>query len=270
MYPLYYVVIASISDPNKIAVGAVTFLPKDITFEGYKSLKGYTNIWIGYKNSFIYAIGGSCMSTLVTLLAAYSCSKKNFPLAKPVTILVLVTMFFNGGLIPTYMVVKSLGIYDTMWAVLLVGSVHAWNFFIAKNYFQEKRLVELSDAAFIDGCTQTKYFFKILIPTCKPTVIVIFIFYAVWQWNDFFRSMIYLSDTALYPMQLILKRILSSAESAAAMSELIGNEFAEEMRIKAELLKYCIIVISILPITTLYMLFQKQLIEGITAGAVKG
>ncbi|MCM3575588.1 carbohydrate ABC transporter permease [Mesobacillus subterraneus] len=268
IYPLYFIVIASISDPNMIYAGKVWLWPKEITFEGYERIFRDNKIWIGYKNSIIYTFVGTIVNVSFTLMAAYALSRKDLYGRNIIMVFFLFTMFFSGGLIPTYLVVKNLGLLNTMWALILPKAVAVWNVIVARTYFQTTIPDELLEAAKIDGCTNAKFFWKIVLPLSKPIVAVMVLFYAVGHWNSYFDALIYLNNENLYPLQLILRNILIQNESAAQMVRDVSS-YAAQQRV-AELIKYGVIIVASVPLLIVYPFVQKYFVKGVMIGGVKG
>jgi putative aldouronate transport system permease protein len=268
VYPLYFIVIASISNPNMIYEGKVWLLPKDITFEGYQRIFSDSKIWLGYKNSIIYTFVGTIINVSFTLMAAYALSRKDLYGRNLIMFLFLFTMFFSGGLIPTYLVVKDLGLLNTMWALILPKAVAVWNVIVARTYFQTSIPDEMLEAAKMDGCSDAKFFWKIVLPLSKPIVAVMVLFYAVGHWNSYFDALIYLNNENLYPLQLILRNILIQNEaSTQMMSDL--DSLAAKQRI-SELIKYGVIIVASIPLLILYPFVQKYFVKGVMIGGIKG
>jgi putative aldouronate transport system permease protein len=268
IYPLYFIIIASISDPNMIYEGKVWFLPKEITFEGYRRIFSDSKIWLGYKNSIIYTVVGTLVNISFTLMAAYALSRKDLYGKNIIMSVFLFTMFFSGGLIPTYLVVKNLGLLNTMWALILPKAVAVWNLIVAKTYFQTTIPNELLESAKIDGCSDAKFFWKIVLPLSKPIVAVMVLFYAVGHWNSYFDALIYLNDEKLYPLQLILRNILIQNEASTQMiSDL--ESLAAKQRV-SELIKYGVIIVASIPLLIVYPFVQKYFVKGVMIGGIKG
>ncbi|MBO1513475.1 carbohydrate ABC transporter permease [Metabacillus sp. BG109] len=268
VYPLYFIVIASISNPNMIYEGKVWFLPKDITFEGYQRIFNDSKIWLGYKNSIIYTFVGTIVNVTFTLMAAYALSRRDLYGRNLIMFLFLFTMFFSGGLIPTYLVVKDLGLLNTMWALILPKAVAVWNVIVARTYFQTSIPNELLEAAKMDGCSDAKFFWKIVVPLSKPIVAVMVLFYAVGHWNSYFDALIYLNNEDLYPLQLILRNILIQNEASTQMiSDL--DSLAAKQRV-SELIKYGVIIVASIPLLILYPFVQKYFVKGVMIGGIKG
>jgi putative aldouronate transport system permease protein len=272
LYPLYFIVIASLSDPQYVLNGEVLLWPRGLNLAGYDRILRYRPLWIGYRNSLFYAVVGSMLSSTFTLFAAYALSRSDFSGRKPFTAFLLITMFFSGGLIPQYIVVNALGLRNTYGALLVVHGIQVMNLFIASSFFRSTNITELYEACQLDGYAHFGYFFRILLPISTPIVIVMFLFYGVWQWNDFFRALIYLDKRQLYPIQLVLRDLLASSQITGAMVELLSEDqgaYAEMIK-AAESMKYGIIIVASVPMLLLYLVLQRYFVKGITMGSVKG
>ncbi|MBG9587039.1 carbohydrate ABC transporter permease [Cytobacillus firmus] len=268
VYPLYFIVIASFSDPNMIYDGKVWLLPKELTFEGYERIFQDSKIWLGYKNSIVYTVVGTIVNVSFTLMAAYALSRKDLYGRNVIMFLFLMTMFFSGGLIPTYLVVKNLGLLNTMWALILPKAVAVWNVIVAKTFFETSIPNELLEAAKMDGCSDAKFFWKIVLPLSKPIVAVMVLFYAVGHWNSYFDALIYLNNENLYPLQLILRNILIQNEASTMMiSDL--ESLAAKQRV-SELIKYGVIIVASIPLLIVYPFVQKYFVKGVMIGGIKG
>ncbi|WP_226670777.1 carbohydrate ABC transporter permease [Metabacillus litoralis] len=268
VYPLYFIVIASISNPTMIYEGKVWLLPKEITFEGYQRIFSDSKIWLGYKNSVIYTLVGTIVNVSFTLMAAYALSRRDLYGRNVIMFLFLFTMFFSGGLIPTYLVVKNLGLLNTVWALILPKAVAVWNVIVARTFFQSTIPNELLEAAKIDGCSDAKFFWKIVLPLSKPIVAVMVLFYAVGHWNSYFDALIYLNNEDLYPLQLILRNILIQNEASTQMISDIDS-LAAKQRV-SELIKYGVIIVASIPLLVLYPFVQKYFVKGVMIGGIKG
>lgn len=225
------------------------------------------SLWIGYKNTIIYAIVGTFINVALTVSAAYSISKDDLPGKKIITYGIIFTMYFGGGLIPTYILVKNLGLQNTMWALILPGAVSAYNLIIARTFMKNNEIQELVDAAFIDGCSYIKIFFLIILPLSKALMAVLILYYGVGHWNSYFSALIYLRDEAKYPLQLILRRILIASE-ALSHSTVYDSTADEKQRI-VELVKYGAIIVSSIPVLIAYPFVQKYFVQGVMIGSVK-
>jgi putative aldouronate transport system permease protein len=267
LYPLYFIVIASISDPNRIFAGEVWLLPRGITFDGYKRILTDSAIWTGYRNTIIYAIMGTFISTSLTIMAAYPLSRKDFYGKSFFLMIFVITLFFNGGIIPTYLLVKQLHLIDTMWAVVLPGAVSAFNIIIARTFFQSLP-DELREAAFIDGCSNLKFVWTMVLPLSKPIIAVLVLFAVVKEWNGFFDALIYLDNSKLYPLQLVLRNILIQSQPTGNMLQDIDSLIAKQR--VTELIKYGVIIVAAVPLLILYPFLQRYFVKGALIGSVKG
>lgn len=268
MYPLYFIVIASVSDPSAVARGDVWLYPVGFNLDGYKEIVKNKDIWMGYSNSIKYTVIGTAINIGLTIPAAYALSRRELVGKKYIMGMITFTMFFGGGLIPTYLLVNSLGINNTMWALLLPGAVSVFNLIVARSFFMQNIPEELFDAGKVDGCSYFGFFFKVVIPVSKPIIAVMVLMYAVGHWNSYFNALIYIRDRALYPLQVILRELLIQQESAAgAMQDAVSA--AEQQRM-ADILKYGIIIVSSLPVLCMYPFVQKHFVKGMMVGSVKG
>ena len=269
--PLIFILSASISEPRLVTMGEVFLLPKDITLEGYKMILEYKPIWTGYRNTVFYTVIGTLINVFLTVTCAYSLSKKDLVGRSFFMKLFTFTMFFNGGLIPTYLVIKQLNIINTVWAMWLPVAVSVWNVIICKTYFESSIPYELQEAASSDGCSDIGILLRIVLPLSKPILAVLALFYAVSHWNTYFNALIYLNNENLYPLQLFLRRILIMDQ----MTDMMGAdpELVEQLIRRMELkdsMKFGIIVVSSLPIICVYPFIQKYFVKGVMVGAVKG
>lgn len=265
LYPLYFVVIASVSNPDLTYAGKVILLPKDITFAGYITLIRNNRLWVSYGNTIVYTLVGTLVNLMLTLPAAYALSRKYFKGRRVINMVILLTMFFSGGLIPTYLLVKGLKLIDTMWAVILVSAVSVWNLIIARTFFSSNIPDEIEESAFLDGCSQIRFFVSIALPLSKVIVVVLGLFYGISHWNGYFNAMIYLNTTAKYPLQLFLRDVLIQQQTLA-MEPGLGANFAN----KATLIKYAMIVVACGPVLAIYPFLQKYFVKGVLIGSVKG
>ncbi|RAW13974.1 MULTISPECIES: carbohydrate ABC transporter permease [Paenibacillus] len=273
LYPLLYIISASISDPKFVSSGEMWLLPKGITFEGYARVFENTNIWIGYKNTIIYTVLGTLVNLMVTLPAAYALSRSDFVGRGFFMAMFMVTMFFSGGLVPSYLLVKDLGMVNSIWALILPGAASIWNIIVCRTFFQSTIPKELQEAAHIDGCTNTRLFIRIVLPLSMPIIAVMALFYGVGHWNSYFSAMIYLNDSSKYPLQLFLRQILVLQEMAAQGGGAIDTSSATAMNSKAEiaaLVKYAVIIVSTLPVIAIYPFLQRYFVQGVMIGSVKG
>lgn len=270
LYPLYFIVIASFSSPDRIYAGEVWLLPKDATLEGYARIFRDPSIWIGFRNSAIYAVLGTLISVALILTGGYALSRNDLYGRNVFTLFFVATMFFDGGLIPRYLLVRDLHLLNTVWAVVLPGAVGVWNLIIARTFFQTTIPDELREAAFIDGASNFQFFWKIALPLALPLIAVMVLIHVVGNWNAFFDALIYLTDETLYPLQLVLRNIVTQSNLSAQSAMLTDIEsYAAQQRV-AELIKYGMIVIASAPLLIFYPFVQKYFVKGLTIGAIKG
>ena len=265
--PMIYIVIASFMDPITLQNKGITFDFSKWTTTAYERVMTNSQIWIGFKNAVLYSVLFTVVSVTVTLLAAYPLSRADFRGKGFFNVIFMITMFFGGGLIPTYLIVSNLGLVDSMWAVILPGAFSVWNMTIARTYYRGIPQ-ELREAADVDGASELTFFFKILLPVCTPVIAVLTLWQFVAMWNSYFDAMIYLNDSAKQPLQLVLRSILIQTQPESGMIADMQSTAARAQL--AELLKYATIIISSLPLLIMYPFFQKYFDSGIMAGAVKG
>ncbi len=265
--PVVYIILASFIDPIILQNSGLTFDFSKWTLTAYERVLGNAQIWVGFKNALIYSILFTAISVAVTLLAAYPMSRTDFKGRGFFNTIFVITMFFGGGLIPTYLLISNLGMLDTIWAILLPGAFSVWNMIIARTYYMGIPR-DLQEAAEIDGATEMIYFFRILLPVCTPIIATIAMWQFVGMWNSYFDAMIYLNSASKQPLQLVLRSILIQNQPEPGMVSDMQSTAARAQL--AELLKYATIIISSLPLMILYPFFQKYFDNGIMAGAVKG
>lgn len=265
--PMVYIIVASFMDPITLQNKGITFDFSKWTTTAYERVISNSQIWIGFKNAVVYSLVFTVVSVMVTLLAAYPMSRTNFKGRGFFNTIFVITMFFGGGLIPTYLLISNLGLLDSMWAVILPGAFSVWNMIIARTYYRGIP-AELREAADVDGASEMTFFFKILLPVCTPVIAVLALWQFVAMWNSYFDAMIYLNDTAKQPLQLVLRAILIQNQPESGMISDMQSTAARAQL--AELLKYATIIISSLPLLVMYPFFQKYFDSGIMAGSVKG
>ena len=265
--PIIYIILASFIDPVTLQNSGLTFDFSKWTLTAYERVLGNSQIWVGFKNALIYSVLFTIISVVVTLLAAYPMSRADFKGRGFFNTLFVITMFFGGGLIPTYLLISNLGMLDTIWAILIPGAFSVWNMIIARPYYMGIPR-DLQEAAEIDGATEMVYFFQILLPVCTPIIATIAMWQFVGMWNSYFDAMIYLNSASKQPLQLVLRAILIQSQPEPGMVSDMQSTAARAQL--AELLKYATIIISSLPLMIMYPFFQKYFDNGIMAGAVKG
>ena len=269
LYPLIYIVSCSFSSGDALMAGRVKLLPVEFTLLSYKTVFEYESIWTGYLNSIIYTVVGTVISIVLTIFAAYPLSRDDFRGGNILMKLFLFTMLFSGGLVPTYLLVKNLGLIDTMWAVVLPTAVNAYNMIVARTFFKQTIPKDLQEAAELDGCSDFKFFTKIVVPLSTPIIAVLCLWVAIGLWNGYFNPLIYINSENKYPLQLILRRILLMAQvdfgnSAVDPRVVMENQYLSQM------LRYGTIIISSLPLMLIYPFVQKYFVKGVMIGAVKG
>lgn len=265
--PLLNVLAASFSSSKAVNSGKVILWPVNFTLDNYKTILKYKSVWLGYRNTIFYTVAGTAISVVLSLFCAYPLSLKRFSGRKFFSKLLLLVMIFNGGMIPTYLVIRDLGLLDSIWAVLLPSAVTYYNVIIMRNYIETSIPYELEESARVDGCSPVRYFIDFIVPLSKPIIAVIAMYYAVAQWNNYFNAFLYLTDRNLYPLQLFLREILISNQFTGAD---LDPEIAEAIQGLADTLKYVIIVVSTLPLMCIYPFVQKHFVKGVMIGSVKG
>ena len=271
VYPLYFVLLASVSDPTYVNSGTPLLYPRGFTLMGYSRVFADNRIWIGYANTLLYAGAGMMLALCVQLLAGYALSRKDLPGRGIFMALFVFTMYFGGGLIPFYLVVKGLGLVNSRLLMIMLGCTSVYNIIIIRSFFTSTLPLELQEAAFIDGCSNQRYFFCIVLPLSKAIIAVIALYALVAQWNAYFNAMIFLTDRSKYPLQLYLREILLTAKTYADTSMVGGDaEAAAKMEQMVEVIKYGVIVVSTLPVIAIYPFLQKYFVQGVMIGAVKG
>ncbi len=262
-YPLYFVIIASVSDPAYIQSGQVWLTPKGVSLAAYKEVLSNSRLWTGYYNTIIYTVGLTFFSLLFILPAAYALSRKDFSLRSIFMVFFLITMFFNGGLVPTYLQIKKLGMLNTYWVMVIPWSVNAFYIIIARTFYSSQIPDELRQAAEIDGCSDFRFFMQIVMPLTSAIIAVVGLYVAVFSWNSYMTALIYLKDDVKKPLQIILRTILIQNEGQF-------SSFSAEDWNKAEMLKYALIIFSTLPIMCVYPFIQKYFTKGALMGSLKG
>lgn len=265
--PMIYIVVASFMDPITLQNKGIVFELEEWTLTAYERVMSNTQIWVGFKNAVIYSLVFTFVSVFITMLCAYPMSREDFKGKGFFNVIFMITMFFGGGLIPTYLLVSNLGLLDSMWAVILPGAFSVWNMIIARTYYRGIP-TELREAADVDGANEIVFFFRILLPVCTPLIAVLALWQFVGMWNSYFDAMIYLNSAAKQPLQLVLRAILIQNKPEPGM---IADMQSTAQRAQlAELLKYATIIISSLPLIVMYPFFQKYFDAGIMVGSVKG
>lgn len=275
LYPLYFTIIASVSEPMDVVTGNVLFWPKGFTLESYTNVFKENSIWVGYRNSVIYTIVGTMFSLILTIPAAYALSKRTMRFHRAITTYFVFTMFFSGGLLPSYLLIKEIGLMNQWYTLIILGALSVYNVVVARTYFTSSIPETLYEAAEIDGCSEFGKFFRIAVPLAKPIIAVIALYYAVGRWNDYFTAMIYISDKDYYPLQTVLRNILLANQVRRGMldTSAISSEellYLTRQAYMAEAMKYSIIFIASLPMLIIYPFVQKYFVKGVMIGSVKG
>lgn len=267
-YPIIYVISSSFSSGSAVSSGKVILWPVEFSLTGYKIVFSYKTVWVGYRNTIFYTLAGTAIDMILTTMAAYPLSRKNFQGRGIYMTFFLITMFFSGGLIPTYLLWVNLKLVNTRWILILNAALSVYNMIIMRTFFQNSIPYELLEAAKIDGITDIGYLFKVVIPLSKAVFAVITLYYAVGHWNSYFGAMIYLRDRELYPLQLVLRDILNA--SRIDLTEIDDAEVLKEMKGAADLIKYALIVVSTVPVMIAYPFVQRFFEKGVMIGSVKG
>lgn len=274
LYPLYFVLIASLSDPTAVASGKVILWIRGFNLDGYKKILQTNTIWNGYRNSVYYTVLGTAVQMAVTVPAAYSLSRKDLVGRSILMKFFTVTMFFNGGMIPTYIVVKNLNLVNKPIVLIILGAVNVYNMIVARTFFQNNIPEELREAAQIDGCGNARFFIQIVLPLSKAILAVLIVFFAVGHWNDFFNALIYMSDREWIPLQLVLREILLStarlSQEYISGAGMASEDSVARTELLAESIKYGVIIVSSVPVLILYPLAQRYFIQGVLIGSIKG
>lgn len=266
IYPLILVVSASFSDPMAVMKGEVVLFPVSPTLDAYKAVFRNEDITTGYRNTIIYTVVGTAVNLIMTIAGAYPLSRKDFYGRKALTLFYSFTMFFSGGLIPSYLINTKLGLNNNFWVMIIPGAVSVWNMLIMRTFFQNSIPIELQEAAFMDGCTNIGILLKIVLPLSTPVIAVMVMYYGVGHWNAYFTALIYFRDRNKFPLQLILREILVQHE----MSQMTEGETLVSQVLLAEGIKYAVIVVASVPVLLLYPFLQKYFVKGVMIGAIKG
>lgn len=265
LYPLYFILIASISNPDLTNAGKVVLWPKGVTLEGYRTLLTEPRVYTGYYNTIVYTIVGTAISVALTMTCGYALSQPSFRGKKIINFFIMFTMIFNGGLVPTFLLVKDLNMLDTIWAIVLPSAVGVWNLIITRTFLESNIPRDLYEAASLDGCDHVRFFFQVVLPLSPVILAVITLFYAVNQWNGFFNALIYLYDDSRYPLQLYLREILIQNQELS-----MDPDAVNDMRYRANLVKYSMIIVASAPVLAIYPFLQRFFVKGVMIGSVKG
>ena len=268
-WPLWFIIIASFSDPAAVWNGKVVLLPKGFNIDAYREILKYKSIWLGYRNTILYTVLGTVINLVLTICTAYPLSRKDFMPRNFFMFMFMLTMYFSGGLIPTYLVVNKLNLVNTVWAMIIPGAISIYNVIITRTYFINSIPGSLQEAAELDGANSLQFLMRVVLPLSKPVIAVIALYYAVGHWNDFFSALIYIHKKDLLPLQTFLRDLLVQNQVNIDMTGL--DPVAAERKMKlAQTIKYGVIVVSTVPVLCIYPLVQKHFVKGIMLGAVKG
>lgn len=266
LYPLWTIFVAAFSDPLEYVKDPLTLFPKTLTFYNFRMLVTSSSVWMGYQNTILYVGVGTAINVVMTFLTAYALSQEALPWRRTFNFLIVLTLFFSGGLIPTYLTVKTYGMLNSIWAIVLPGAIATYNLLITRTYLMQQIPEGLVEAAEVDGAGALRTFGQIVIPLCKPILAVITLFYAAEHWNSYYTALIYLSDRAKYPLQLILREMLINDETLGMMA----TEASSVEALYTVTLNYAVMVIAILPLLIVFPFVQKFFVKGVMIGAIKG
>jgi putative aldouronate transport system permease protein len=270
---MIYILSASISDPSVVSSGEMWLFPKEITFEGYQTILGNEDIWRGYLNTIILTVSGTAINLAVTIPAGYVLSREDFPLKGFFTQMMVITMFISGGLVPTYLLVNDLGLSNTFWALILPGAASVFNIIVTRTFFQSTIPSQLTEAAKIDGASDFRIFFSIVLPLSKPILSVMALFYGVGHWNQYFNALIYIDDRNKYPLQMILREILVLQDFSSNPTTQMTEETAiylQQQQSLGAIIQYGVMIVATLPIILVYPFLQKYFVQGVMIGSIKG
>ncbi|MBS6860528.1 MAG: carbohydrate ABC transporter permease [Clostridiales bacterium] len=269
-YPIYFVLVASFSDPTYVNNGEMLLYPKGFTLLGYEKVFEESRVWIGYGNTLLYTVLGTALGVFFTMMAGFSLSRRELPFRNVIMGYFVFTMYFSGGLIPYYMVIKSLNLTNTRFLMVIISSIAVYNIIITRSFMLSNVAEELRDAARIDGCGDGRFFFQIVMPLSKAIAAVLVLYLAVTYWNSYFNPMIFLTDRSKYPRALYLREILLTVSTNAQASVTSDASAAAMLQKMSQVIKYGIIVVSTLPIICVYPFLQKYFVKGVMIGSVKG
>ena len=270
LIPLVYIVSSSFSSPEAVGNGWVYLWPVDFSLKGYAAVFTTEKVWIGFRNSILYTVVGTFINIVVTMLAAYPLSRRDLKGRGVVTVIFTFTMLFSGGMIPTYLLVRDLGMINTVWAMLIPGAMSVYNVIIARTYIQSSIPFDLYESASLDGCTDDRYLISVVLPLAKPIIAVLVLWYAVGHWNQYFNAMIYLRDSNLLPLQIVLRNFLIVEDmNDSSLATMSMEEYMDKLYLK-NLYQYSLIVIASAPVMMLYPFIQKHFVKGIMLGSLKG
>lgn len=270
IYPIWFTLIASVSSPEAIIAGKVLLLPKGLNIDAYRKLLERKDLWIGYRNTIFYTVISTILHLSVQLMCAYALSRRSLPGRRVINLYFVITMYFSGGMIPGFVLISKLGLYDSMWSIILSGVVNVYNVMIARSFFEGNIPEALFDAARIDGCSYTRFFTKVVLPLSKSMISVLSLFLIQGQWNSYMTPRLYLRSSSKYTLQQVVQGICASVSSSLTNMEGVDNEEFIRLMRETQLLKYAVVVVSAAPLVFVYPFIQKYLVKGVMIGAVKG
>lgn len=272
LYPMYFTVIASISDPYKVATGQVYFLPQGFTLEAYQNILKESQVWVGYQNTLFYTFFGTLLNLCCTIPCAYALSKKQIPGRKLLSLFFMFTMYFSGGMVPSFLLVKNLGLLDTRWILIILGAVSVYNMIVARTFFATSIPEELYESCRIDGGSELRAFFSIALPLSKPIIAVLALYAAVGHWNGYFNALIYTSKPKYQPLQLVLRNVLILNQNFSIADANDAEEMAYMARraYMVQTMKYALVFVASAPVLAAYPFVQKYFVKGVMIGSVKG
>ena len=266
IYPLWYILVAAFSDPLDVVKDPLMMVPKQITLYNFNMLLSSSTVWLGYRNTLMYVALGTCINVALTILTGYALAQPELPARRQFNFMIVLTLFFSGGMIPEYLLVKNLGMLNTVWAIVLPGTIATYNLMITRTYLIQQIPRDLTEAAEVDGSGEYRTFFTIILPLSKPIIAVIALFYASGHWNSFFSALIYLQNRELYPLQLFLREMLIQDQTLGMME----TESSSLVALYTITLKYAVMTVSILPLLIVFPFVQKFFVKGVMIGAIKG
>ena len=267
LLPLLFILAASFSDPDQVLHGKVFIIPKGLTIEPYRLVFKNTDIWRGYRNTIFYTVAGTFINLVMTVMAAYPLARKEMKGRRFLSLIVIFTMYFNGGIIPTYLLVRDLGMYNTVWAILIPSAISTYNLIVARTFFEQSIPPDLYESAKLDGCGSVRTLISIVLPLSKAILAVLVLYYGVGHWNAYFNALVYIRNEELHPLQIVLRNILLLSQTEQMGSNDVG--MGEKIKMM-EGIKYSVIVVSSVPVLLLYPFVQKYFVKGVMIGAVKG
>lgn len=269
LYPVYFIIVSSFSDPMAVQAGQTMLHPVNITFEGYKTIFETTRILRSYGNTIFYTFAGTSINLVITMMCSYALTVRNLPGKKLILLLIIFTMLFDGGMIPRFLIVRNIHIYDTIWAMLLPRAAWVFCILIARTFLEQTIPYELYECAQTEGCSFSRYFFSVVLPLSPALIAILILYYGTGHWNSYLDGMLYLQNNALYPLQLVLREILIAEQQMSSMGA-DSAEALQQILERAETLKYAVIVFATLPVLVVYPFLQKYFVKGVMIGAIKG